>query len=159
MEIRKLEVAVGDKPVMVRIGKTLVVAKPAAKDEQGWQAVLGAGLGSGMMAGAAKAGWSGFTTANTITQPELVSGLLKIGVPADQVNGAAETLLPHIKAAAPKTFLVAFAAGSFTVAVLQVANKAFGWKLRLAHQFLIGLGFAAAAAIAYLAARWAGVLS
>jgi hypothetical protein len=158
MKIHQLNV--DGKPYVGPV-QVLTVA-PVASAAELAKEVPGEGLQAavqGLTGGAvAKYAWNGFQASHTLTQDQVVAGLIGNGVAPAQAPAIASTALDIIRAEPTKVLLVAVSAGGGAWALLEAGSKLFGWKLRRSHKIAyIGLAVLLVVA-AYLIARTLGIM-
>jgi len=144
-------------PLQVLAVAPIASAAELAKGVQGegLQAAV-QGLTGGVVA---KYAWNGFQASHTLTQDQVVAGLIGNGVAPAQAPAIAKSAMDIIQAEPTKVLLVAVSAGGGAWALLEAGGKLFGWKLRRAHKIAYIALAALLAVAAYLAARALGIMA
>lgn len=148
------------RPVQVLTVAPFATAAELAKGVQGMQ---GEGLQSalqGVTGGMiAKVAWNGFQVSHTLTQDQVVAGLIGNGVAPAQAPAIARTAMDIIRADPTKVLLVAVSAGGGAWALLEVGGRLFGWKLARGRKIAYTALAVLLAVAAYLIARALGIMA
>jgi hypothetical protein len=160
MKIHDLKI---DGRPYLRPVQVLTVAPVASAAELAKGAVQGEGLQAalqGITGGVvAKYAWNGFQASHTLTQDQVVAGLIGNGVAPAQAPAIASTALDIMRAEPTKVLLVAVSAGGGAWALLEAGGKLFGWKLRRGHKIAYTALAVLLAVAAYLTARALGIMA
>jgi hypothetical protein len=145
------------QPVQVVTVAPVTTAAELAKGVQGEgvQAAL-QGITGGVVA---KYAWSGFQASHSLTQDQVVAGLIGNGVAPAQAPAIAQTAMDIVRAEPTKVLLVAVSAGGGAWALLEAGGRLFGWKLARGRKIAYTALAALLAVAAYLIARALGIMA